>query len=256
MGKSANSYKWFITISKYNQGTGLTDGEIEDILKMKLATKKILVVQEFRNRKQQDFSHCHIVVYNIKTQRQDTVMRSIKEQLKKYNLYNDTKDLDVRAIIDDKKLIGGYLQKSDDFKIWRNTLETSFIEECKKYAAAFTERKLLTKGMKRPSLDEAPLVMEQYIEDHHIEYDCSNKCFLYIFKEMIKSRKYLLTSLIGKTTTIKSVLDILISDNHSLLQHKYDAELMRLPYNYGDTIIDGNEEQIYTYLNKDDKIKI
>jgi len=238
MGKSANSYKWFITISKYNQGTGLTDEEIEDILKIKLATKQIFVVQEFRNRKQQDFSHIHIVSYNIKTQRQDTVMNSIKNKLKKYHLYNDTKDLDVRAIIDDKKLIGGYLQKSDDYKIWRNTLETEFIEECRKYAQSFTERKLLTKGMKRPSLDEAPLVMEQYIQDHSIPYDCSHKMFLYIFKEMIKSRKYLLTSLIGKTTTIKSVLDILISDNHTLFQHKYDAELLRLPYNYPDTIID------------------
>jgi len=238
MGKSASSYKWFITISKYNQGTGLTDEEIKDILKMKLATKKILVVQEFRNRKQQDFSHLHIVAYNIKTQRQDTVMLSIKNKLKKYHLYNDTKDLDVRAIIDDKKLIGGYLQKSDDYKIWENTLETEFIEECKKYATAFSERKLLTKGMKRPSLDEAPLVIEQYILDHSIPYDCSNKMFLYVFKEMIQSRKYLLTSLIGKTTTIKSVLDILISDNHTLLQQKYDAELMKLPYNYPDTIIE------------------
>jgi len=238
MGKSASSYKWFITISKYNQGTGLTDEEIKDILKMKLATKKILVVQEFRNRKQQDFSHLHIVAYNIKTQRQDTIMLSIKNKLKKYHLYNDTKDLDVRAIIDDKKLIGGYLQKSDDYKIWENTLETEFIEECKKYATAFSERKLLTKGMKRPSLDEAPLVIEQYILDHSIPYDCSNKMFLYVFKEMIQSRKYLLTSLIGKTTTIKSVLDILISDNHTLLQQKYDAELMKLPYNYPDTIIE------------------
>lgn len=241
MGKSASSYKWFITISKYNQGTGLTDEEIQDILKMKLATKKILVVQEFRNRKQQDFSHLHIVAYNIKTQRQDTIMLSIKNKLKKYHLYNDTKDLDVRAIIDDKKLIGGYLQKSDDYKIWENTLDTEFIEECKKYATAFSERKLLTKGMKRPSLDEAPLVIEQYILDHSIPYDCSNKMFLYVFKEMIQSRKYLLTSLIGKTTTIKSVLDILISDNHTLLQQKYDAELMKLPYNYPDTIIEDVE---------------
>jgi len=250
MGKSVTSFKWFITISKYNQGTGLTDEEIEDILKIKLASKSIFVVQEFRNRKQQDFSHIHIVSYNIKTQRQDTIVRSIKEQLKKYHLYNDTKDLDVRAIIDDKKLIGGYLQKSDDYKIWRNTLEPEFIEECKKYAAAFTERKLLTKGMKRPSLDEAPFVFEQFIHDHEIEYDCSHKMFLYIFKEMTISRKYLLTSLIGKMTTIKTTLDMIMSENHTLLQHKYDAELLKLPYNYGDTIIDENSIQVYTYINK------
>jgi len=143
MVKAVISSKWFITISKFNSGLGLEKDDILDILKLKFYTKDAFVVEEHENKKHQTFHHLHMVVWNKKVQRQDNVLRTLKTQLKNINLYNHTKDLDVRGCIDDKTLIAGYLTKQDNYTIHKNTLSDEYIEECKEYSKIVENRKCI-----------------------------------------------------------------------------------------------------------------
>jgi len=227
MGKGVVSAKWFITISKFNSGLGLEKQDIIDILKLKFYTKDAFVVEEHENKKHQTFHHLHMVVWNKKSQRQDNVLRTLKQQLKKLNLYNHTKDLDVRGCLDDKTLIAGYLTKQDNYTIHKNTLSDKYIEECKVYAKTIENRKCILKGRKCPSLNEAPYTIYEFIQRHNIEYDQSWSSFKHILKQMYLSHEYSLVQMVGKFTKIKMTIDTEYYDNDIIFNRMLDNEHLK-----------------------------
>ena len=119
--------------------------------------------------------------------------------------------MNVKACINEAILIGGYLNKTDDFEEKATTfsedMKQSYIEIGKDYS----RRVCVLKGKKVPSYYEAPYSILLYINENHLEYNNSFQSFRDIIKQMIK-QDFVMHHLFGKFTKIKATVDLLIDN--------------------------------------------
>lgn len=229
--------KWFITISAYNSGDGLDDVAIDELRSYIVSMSKTscpqhcLVLEQY-NRKRQTFKHLHLYLEKSKEQTQDNIRKNWLKVLKDKNLYNNKKDLDVRGAVNPYVLVGGYLTKTDDYEILSSTLSPAFVEKSVQMAKSYERRVCVLKGMKCPTLNEAPYSFEIFINSNNLEYDGTPHSFKSICYLMIKSREFALGSLLGKMSKVKALLDILYLDDPTYFNHLLDNEFEKEDHNH------------------------
>ena len=235
MKKRISSDKWFVTISAYNSGSGLTDHQIQTILKTFHigldceAVKRPLeyhAVVELRNSKGEDFKHLHFFIKNKKIQSQDNVRKYFLKGLKEINLYNNQKDLNVKACVNESILIGGYLNKTQDYLEVATTLSQEIKNQYIQIGKDYTKKVCVLQGKKVPSYYEAPYSILLYINDNHLEYNTSYQSFREIIKLMIHN-DYVMHHLFGKFTKIKATVDLLYADTNETFDILFSNEFCK-----------------------------
>lgn len=222
----STSDQWFVSISSYNSGLGLSEESVARVTERLdgLKYKAKFLVNEHENKHKQTFEHLHFYFKNDKIQSQDNVKKKYIKILKDLKLYNHKKDLDVKQATHPAILIGGYLGKDDKTTILLDTLTTSFKKYCIEQSQDYTKRVCILKGRKCPTLNEAHLTIYEFICRNKIEYDTSLPSFKAILKLMIESHEYSLTSLMGRFTKIKTMLDCEYYNSSFLLDRLLDND--------------------------------
>ena len=218
--------KWFVSISSFNSGLGLSEESIARVTERLdgLKYKAKLLVNEHKNSYGQTFEHLHFYFQHDKLQSQDNVLKKYKNILKDLDLYNHKKDVNVKPATHPEILIGGYLQKAEDTTILLDTLTPHFKNQCLEKAVEYSNKVCILKGRKCPSINEAPYTIYEFISRNKLDYDQSWSSFKYILKQMLKSHEYALTNLLGKFTKIKLTLDYEFYDNDLVFERLLDNE--------------------------------
>lgn len=241
----ATAYRWFITISSYNSGLGLSEESIARVTERLdgLNYKAKFLVNEHKNKFQQTFEHLHFYFEHDKQQSQDNVHKKYIKILKDLGLYNHKKDITTKPATHPAILIGGYLAKDTETTILMDTLEKGFKDYCTKEAIDYSKRVCILKGRKCPTLNEAHLTIYEFIQRHKHPYDTSLTQFKEIIRQMIKSHEYSLTSLFGKLAKVKTSLDVeyyddqiplfdtIIEKDHAKESDHYECKNMHIEHN-------------------------
>lgn len=218
--------KWFVSISAYNSGLGLSEESIARVTErldgLKYKTK--LLANEHKNSYGQTFEHLHFYFQHDKLQSQDNVLKKYKNILKDLNLYNHKKDVNVKPATHPEILLGGYLRKDDETTVLIDTLPNNFKKQCIQSATEYSNKVCILKGRKCPSFQEAPYTIYEFINRKKLDYDQSWTSFKSILKLMLKSHEYAIGNLIGKFTKIKLQLDYEFYDNDFVFERLLDNE--------------------------------
>lgn len=208
----AEASEWFITLSKPERG-GMTEEDdkvfLEKIKKYR-NYNHIIVVKELYNKYQQLFHHYHILVWNKRIRRQDKV----RETFCKYHpdISKNPKDVNVKHMKCASTLLKNYLTKQSDCEYIYEDIDEEFKQELLDRCKSDEKKQYPLKGMKVPSLTEAPYVIERHIRDKGIEVKHPID-LNYVMKDMIASREYVLVHLYRKRLDIWRTLSVLLEIN-------------------------------------------
>lgn len=219
--------KWFVSISAYNSGLGLSEESIARVTERLdgLQYKAKLLANEHKNSYGQTFEHLHFYFQHDKIQSQDNVLKKYKKILKDLNLFNHKKDVNVKPATHPEILLGGYLKKDDETTVLIDTLPSNFKKQCVEKAQEYSSKVCILKGRKCPSFNEAPYTIYEYIVRNKLDYDTSNTSFKSILKHMAKSHEYSMVSLTGRFGKIKMWLDWEFYNNEYMFDRILDNDL-------------------------------
>lgn len=218
------SQNWFITLSKPERGG--FDEEDEKVFLERMNKYRnyndIVVIKEKYDRYGNLFPHYHILVWCKNIRRQDKVLASWSKIHPDRCPKGNPKEINVRNMKCASTLLGNYLTKQEDVKTIYEDIDEEFKEKLKDRMEEDEKKQYPLKGMKCPSLMEAPYVIERHIKEKGIEVKNSTD-LNYVMKDMIRSREYVLVHLYKKRLEIWKTLSVLL-----------DIEDQWSPYNYDD----------------------
>lgn len=206
---SKSSKDLAITISKYNRGSLTTDemNTIVEFFKHRFFYIRLLIVNEHKNFKGEQFEHIHISCSIGDPIRRDNFKCEI---VKKHSFLQHNKDVMIKEEYDDgwKQ----YCSKCSD----RNILYTFGItdEEMEKYKSEYDINKQMHKDIKehivktRISPMDLPYTIINYIHNHDIHYTGDLDLFTNIIFRMIKENYDF--QIVGKMKETKCKVDIIL----------------------------------------------
>lgn len=180
------SEEFAITISKYCRGS-LTVDEITQLKQYfvdKFKYKKLLIVNEHKNKLNQDFEHLHILMHLNESMRGDNITSSIKKQ---FPFLVHKKDVLTKKVINDgwKEYISKCSTKTI---VYQHNISPEEIEQAElNYKCKVQSLKEINKIVKvRVYKSDLPYTMLQYIQDNDIFYDWTIASFVYVIQRMLE----------------------------------------------------------------------
>ncbi len=208
----AESTDWFVTLSKPERGGFSDEDEILFLKRIKLYKNynDVIVVKEKYDRYGNLFPHYHILLWCKTIRRQDKVNSTF--QTMHPDSQKNPKEINVRHMKCASTLLHNYLTKQNDVQTIYEDIDEEFKTKLLERMKADEKKQYPLKGMKCPSLMEAPYVIERHIIEKGIEVKTSTD-LNYVMKDMIRSREYVMHHLYKKRLEIWRGLAVLLDVN-------------------------------------------